>query len=156
VRITWVALDATIEPHTVTAVRGAIVAGYQVRRAGSGATLGYIYKAGSAWRWQTEDASAYGERPDQRLAVIALQSARGDARAPRQTTIAPDYVPPTDTDILTAWRKVSPAPAPGAAPKVSSAPSAPAPARILWPDDNATPDVTAALSAAFRKHERTK
>jgi hypothetical protein len=123
--------------HTVDTDRG-IVAGLLVRSAGR--QLGFIWRAGSVWRWRTPNGDAFGERATQRAAtdvLVDIAKVRGGGIT---TTAAPRPAAPR------------PAPRPIAAPQKASAPP-PEPAAprkpIVWADVDGA-DLTAALNRAWR------
>jgi len=51
------------------------MAGFLVRCTASRKELGYVWQAGSAWRWRTADEANHGERSSQRAAVQVLRDA---------------------------------------------------------------------------------
>jgi len=128
--------------HTVDTERG-IVAGLLVRSAGR--QLGFIWRAGSVWRWRTPNGEAFGERATQRAATDVLV----DIAQLRGGGITAAAAAAASTAPRPAAR---PAPRPAAAPQKASAPppEPEAPRKpIVWADVDAA-DVTAALNRAWR------
>jgi hypothetical protein len=82
----WPALKALLEPHTVEH-NGGILAGFLVRCTASRKELGYVWQAGSAWRWQTPTRKNSGERSSQRAAVQVLREAYDLAHGGSQTLL---------------------------------------------------------------------
>jgi hypothetical protein len=155
VRLTFPALQATLEEHTVETKHG-VVAGFLVRGSGNRAPLGYTWSAGSSWRWRTPDGAHFGERSSQKAAVEALRSAYDVVHGARPYDIVPT---PTDADILTAWRSVSKGPRPDADIRARQRDAAPAAAKpvlprpaqtIVWGEQAA--GLTEAVGAALDKH----
>lgn len=71
-KLQWPALNARLDSHTVQTDHG-LMAGYLVRAIGGSAELGYLWAAGSSWRWRSPDGAAYGERSSLQAAVTALR-----------------------------------------------------------------------------------
>jgi hypothetical protein len=128
-------LGLVLTPHTV-AVPGGRVAGLLVRDARSRRDLGYIWSAGSVWRWQSADGTAYGERSTQRAAAQVLADVRDLARGPLRPPALPFETPAV----------VTPRPTPRPRP---TPPPDPIPQVITWGDAD-SPDITAALTTAWR------
>lgn len=135
-RLTWPALRAELVQHTVE-WRGARFAGFLVRDTGTRKDLGYVWQAGSVWRWRTPDQHS-GERTSQKAAVEVLRDAHdlrqgGAPELPRREAPVVVHTPTRPT----------PRPAPAAAPS--------APRRtVQW---GATVDLTAAISAALNREK---
>ena len=70
--VKYPALKAVLDRHTVETPRG-LMSGFLVRCMASRKDLGYVWQAGSAWRWRTPDGQHYGERSTQRAAVQVLR-----------------------------------------------------------------------------------
>jgi len=86
--IKWPKYRATVEPHTVE-VRGARLAGFLVRDAGSRSELGYIWSKGAVWGWRAADGQHYGERATQAAAIEVLRDTFDCLRAAQTKTTAP-------------------------------------------------------------------
>jgi len=170
-RITWPALRATLESHTVQpSTGGPRVAGFLVRCTSTRCELGYVWNAGSSWHWQMpEGAAHYGERSSQRAAVQVLREAHdlattGCAQQSRLPLLNIDYVEDEMPSLLdsidragrpTREREAAPVPSGGgrAATLFQTKPVPKPPTRnVVWDSTNTgTPDLTATVAAAFRK-----
>jgi len=167
----WPALKAMLEPHTVDTPRGRL-AGFLVRCTASRKELGYVWQAGSAWRWRTPDDHS-GERSSQRAAVQVLRDAWDLAHGVRETRLLDiledepaivgtlpggvfEHGKPKLTFTLPPMkpRRVDPKPTP--APKVTRPkvkPDPPPVQKIDWTRYQPT-NVTAAVDAALKKDRR--
>jgi hypothetical protein len=139
-------------PHTVQ-TPGGYVAGLLVRSAGSRKELGYIWAAGSVFRWQTPDGANYGERSTRGAAIDVLIDIY-ELRAGQQT------LPGFDIPVPQAWapltqtpRASAPKPKP-ATPKPAPAPPAEPVRHVVWADGDH--DLTSAVGAALRRSLRDR
>lgn len=66
------AIRAELESHSVDTAHGTM-AGFLVRDSASRKELGFVWNAGSSWRWKTPDSKNYGERSMQGAAVETLR-----------------------------------------------------------------------------------
>ena len=138
--------------HTIDDGRGGLLSGLLVRS--SGRTLGYIWRAGSAWRWKTGDGLSFGERSSQKTALDVLAdiaalragtlnaapAAPAGPRAPRWAPPARPTMPARETP------RQAPAPAPEPEPEFTAQP-------IVWSD---APDLTSTLASIFAKQRGGK
>jgi hypothetical protein len=153
------ASDVILTPHTVD-VEGGIVAGLLVRTK-SRRDLGYIWRAGSVWRWRTVNNSSYGERYSQQAAVTVL---RDIALVMTQPVPVVSSLPMKDQDILAMWRErakgssstpraTAPPSTPRVVAKTTPPPATPA-RRIVWDTTNTNAhDLTAAIGAALKREQ---
>jgi hypothetical protein len=158
----WPALKAALEQHTVETPRGRL-AGFLVRCTASRKELGYVWQAGSAWRWRMPDGGHSGERSSQRAAVQVLRDAHDlthGLREKRLLDILEDEPAILESARVTVTlppmkpRRVDPKPP--ATPKVKREvlPPTPPVKKIDWNTYQPT-NVTAALGAAL-KDEKEK
>jgi hypothetical protein len=156
--IKWPALKAALEAHTVATSRG-LMSGFLVRCTSSRKELGYVWQAGSAWRWQTPDGANRGERSSQRAAVEVLRDAH-DVRAggtPTATTLPFDDAPITLPTTARPMKPRAPRPTTGSepvrnrvvTPKVEPPPPPVPEKRIVWGEQ--TGDLTQAVADALRR-----
>ena len=101
--IKWPALKAVLEPHTVDTPRGRL-GGFLVRCTATRKELGYVWPAGSAWRWQTPDRKNSGERSAQRAAVEVLRDAYDLAHGVPAPTIRLPFDEDNDEVVVTTAR----------------------------------------------------
>jgi hypothetical protein len=135
VTLKFPALQASCEAHTVK-VGASLLSGFLVRCTASRKELGYVWQAGSSWRWRTPSGANSGERSSAVRAVEVLRQAFDLSRKPGEVR--------------------DPRPIPSPEPRVPVASEArrasrpePAAPRIVWPD--AVPDLTAAIAAALKR-----
>ena len=98
-RVKYPAMKAELESHTVETPQGRL-AGFLVRCTASRKDLGYVWQAGSAWRWQTPNGKHSGERSSQQVAVRVLRDAFDLRRQPSLLEGATE-----ENEVITkAWR----------------------------------------------------
>ena len=159
-RLTFTALRATCEPHTVM-VGARRVAGYLVRHSGSRKDLGYVWRESDwCWHWRTPGGQHFGERTNQRAAVeVLVEIAKlGDAALAHYTQPLPfevDITPTVERPAPKPKPKKPPLPAPRTAagsppptkPPAAKPPTAAKPT-ITWAD---VPDLTDAVERALKR-----
>jgi len=149
IRLSWPALRAALESHTVQTDRG-LVAGFLVRCTSSRKELGYVWQAGSSWRWKSPEG--FGERSTLKAAVEVVREAhdvRQGAGLPLpEAWRHPVLLRPTPV----AEARPAPRPAPRPDPKPEPAPE-PEP-QIVWPDEASAPDLMSAIAERMAQFRR--
>ena len=144
-RVKYPALKAELDSHTVATKHG-FFAGFLVRCSASRTEMGYVWSAGSAWRWRTADGQNTGERSSQQAAVRVLRDAYDLRRQPSLLDTEKTFArPATVREIQDAWRAPIIRPTRAAPPRLVKRPP------FVLPPSSLEPKPTPKQRAAIRE-----